>query len=63
MSAKRTPGPKPLTAKEQRMLDRLQIKWSRGLLTGEQKQHALALSNRAWEYEKYAIAKAEGSAA
>ena len=37
---------KPLTLKEQRTLDRLQIRWHLGRLTTEEKQYAVALSKR-----------------
>ncbi len=69
MSAQHTPGPKQLTQREQRTLDRLQIKWSKKTITAEEKVHALALSNRAWLAMKAAetedgaaIAKATGGA-
>lgn len=57
MSARHTPGPKPLTQRKQRVLDRLQIKWSKKTITAEEKAHALALGNRAWIATKAAEAK------
>lgn len=58
MTTQHTPGTKPLTQREQRTLDRLQIKWSKKTITAEEKAYALALSERAWQAERSAVADA-----
>lgn len=47
-------APRPLTQKESRIYERLQLKWGRGTITTEEKAYALALSARAWEADRAA---------
>jgi hypothetical protein len=62
-NTKCTPGPKPLTQKEQRTLSRLQIKWAKKTITTEEKGYALALSHRAWLADHVATTNAKTNAA